>query len=84
MKKDLVYVDQVSFLSVAGTLDQLRAIAYYRGDKGKLGTAARDMMSMGIESWLAALSPPEKRRFNEILASVKVTAEMGRDLNHTP
>ena len=84
MKKDKVYVDQVNFLTVAGTLDRLRAIAFYRGDVGKMGTAARDMMSMGIETWLVSLSPPERKRFDDILSTVRTSTQMARDLksNH--
>lgn len=77
-KKDLIFVDQLSVLCEAGTLNTLVALAYLRGDKGKLGTSARDMLRLGIDKFLSELSPSEKARYKEILKTVRETAAIKR------
>lgn len=79
VRKSLIYVDQVSVLAPRGTLDTLRAIAYMRGHKGRLGTAARDTMAAGIEAFKAGLSPADKARFAEILKSVQIASAMKQE-----
>jgi hypothetical protein len=71
-KLELVFTDQINFLAVRGTADQLRAIAYYRGDRGRFAGPARDFLDKGIRDFVAALSPKERARYEEILASVKI------------
>ena len=80
-KKPLKYPEQMNFLDVAGRHDTLVALAFYRGDRGAIGTAARAMMSIGIETYLNGLSPDERKRFNEILGSVKKSSAMKNSLS---
>lgn len=78
-KKDLNFPDQVNFLNPAGTIETLIAIAFYRGDLGRYGSAARDMLAIGINHFLSSLSQADKKRFNEILESVRVSQKFKRD-----
>lgn len=71
-KLELIFVDQVSVLTLAGTLDQIKAIAYYRGDRGHYAPALRDFIDKGIRDFYEALSPKERARYDEILANVRV------------
>lgn len=75
-KKPLTYKDQVSFLAVDGTLQTLVSVAFYLGHKGRLGEAARYLLSLGINQFLTGLSQQERKRYNEISESVKIAASM--------
>lgn len=75
-KKKLKYSEGVSFLGRAGTLHTLVAISYFMGYKGKLGEGARAMVQAGIDAFMSGLSPEEKRRYKEILQSVKLAGSM--------
>jgi hypothetical protein len=59
-----------------GTLETLRAIAYFRGESGEFAAPARDFLIQGIERFRAGLSDRDKARFAEILHNVKVTEEL--------
>lgn len=71
-KLELIFTDQVNFLTVRGTLDQLRAIAYFRGERGHFAGPARDFLDKGIREFVAALSPSERKRYDEILENVLI------------
>jgi len=73
-KMKMEYPDQVNVLCKAGTLDLLRAIGYYRGEKGRYAGAAKDFIQEGIKRWVESLSPTEKKRFESILETVKATS----------
>lgn len=66
-KTKLVFVDQINFLTVAGTQTKLRAISYYRGGRGVFADAARDFIDAGIRNFIEGLSDKERKRFDEIL-----------------
>lgn len=78
-KKKLKLSEGVSFLAVPGTLAELRAVAYFRGQKGKLGKGAREVHTRGMESFRASLSDVELRRFNEIMEAVRLQEQMAGD-----
>lgn len=75
-KKRLRFSEGVSFLAPVGTLDDLRAVAYFRGKKGKLGEGAREVHVRGMDAFMASLSQAERVRFNSILESVRLAARM--------
>ena len=79
MSRSLKFVDQVSFLAEEGTLDFLRALSYFRGKRGVLGYGAREVVFRGMEEIKRSLTDAERKRFNEILASVKVASSLKSD-----
>ena len=70
------YPEQINFLAPRGVTSQLRAISYYRGERGRYADPARDFVSAGIIAFIAALPPKERRRFDDILATVRITEEL--------
>lgn len=56
-----------------GTRALLIAIAYFRGEGGSYAGPVRDALGAYTRTFVASLSPTDKRRFDDILASVKVT-----------
>lgn len=74
-KTVLNFNEQINFLASSGTLDQLIAISYYRGETGKYAGPVRDFVAKGIREWVGSLSPAERKRYEEILANVKVTSK---------
>lgn len=76
------YTDQISFLAQPGTLETLEAIGYYRGKGGRKGLAAREMFTLGIQSFLGSLSASERGRYNEILASVRLARRLTNEADN--
>lgn len=74
LKKD--FPEQINILTVAGTTENLVAIAYYRGNGGQYAAPARDFIDRGIRDFIESLSEKEKIRFNEILRNVKTVREL--------
>ena len=75
-KMKMEYPDQVNVLCKGGTLDLLRAIGYYRGEKGRYAKAAKDFIQEGCKRWIESLSSTERKRFESILETVKATSGM--------
>jgi hypothetical protein len=50
----------------------LIAASFYRGYRGLQGRVARDMLQDGLNHWMGGLGPADRKRFDEILLSVKV------------
>lgn len=78
-KKPLRFTDQINFLALDGTHDKLVAVSYYIGGKGRIGVGAKNIVDMGYQAFLSSLSPTERRRFNEILASVQLASRLERE-----
>ena len=78
-KTDLVYAEQINFLTVRGTQARLRAIAYFRGEGGKFASPARDFIDRGIREFIESLSDKDRKRFDEILQNVEIESK----LNHS-
>ena len=78
-KTKMEYPDQVNVLCKGGTLDLLRAIGYYRGEKGRYARAAKDFIQGGIEKWVDSLSVAEQKKFHSILETVKATQAITQD-----
>lgn len=70
------YPDQVNVLTEAGTLDALRAIAYYEGQGGRYAGPARRFLADGIYRFLEALSVRDRKRYDEILVNVKIKSSL--------
>lgn len=75
-KKSTDFPEQINILCPEDTTIQLIAIAYYRGDGGRYAGPARDFIATGIREWIEALAPKERKRFDEILANVKITRNL--------
>lgn len=71
-KTKLVFVDQINFLTVAGTQTKLRAISYYLGGRGVFADAARNFIDSGVRNFIEGLSDKERKRFDEILANLTI------------
>lgn len=54
----------------------LQAIGYYRGNGGEYADPVRDFCQAGVDSFLANLTPAERRRFDEILENVRTGASL--------
>ena len=72
-KLQMVYTEQINFLTVPGTRALLIAIAFYRGEAGTYAAPARDFIDRGIREWIAGLDVKERKRFDEILDNVNIT-----------
>jgi len=72
-KKKINYPDKFIVLCPIGTRLDLIAIAYHRGQKGKYAAPARDFIAKGIADYKRGLSDKDRKEFEEILASVKLT-----------
>ena len=60
-------------LLVAPAMKQsLVALGYYRGAKGHFAGPTKDLIQDGLDRFIAGLSPVERKRFEEILESVRV------------
>lgn len=77
-KKPLIYRDQINFLALEGTHNKLVAVSFYIGGKGKIGVGAKNIMDMGLDAFLSRMTPAERRRFDEILASVQTAARLDK------
>lgn len=75
-KKTTDFPEQINLLCPEDTTIMLIAIAYYRGDGGKYAGPARDFIATGIRNWIEALAPKDRKRFDEILANVKITRNL--------
>lgn len=71
-KKTTDFPEQINLLCPEDTTIMLVSIAYYRGDGGKYAGPARDFILTGIRNWIEALAPKDRKRFDEILANVKI------------
>lgn len=59
-----------------GTRALLIAIAYYRGEGGSYAGPVRDALGAYTRDFVKALAPSEKKRFDEILETVKTSEAM--------
>lgn len=59
-----------------GTKEALIAIAYFRGEGSSFAGPVRDALATYVREWIARLTPSERKRFDEILASVKTSEAM--------
>lgn len=75
-KKSTDFPEQINILCPEDTTIQLIAIAYYRGDGGRYAGPARDFIATGIREWIEALDAKSRKRFDEILANVKITRNL--------
>lgn len=66
-----------------GTKESLIAIAYYRGEGASFAGPVRDALARYVREFVAALSPSERKRYDEILASVKTTNAMKKAISQT-
>ena len=66
------FPEQINLLCPLDTQAQLIAIAYYRGEAGRYAGPARDFILSGIRDWVEALGPKERKRYEEILANVRI------------
>lgn len=66
------FPEQINFLARAGTLDQLIAIAYMRGEAGKYAGPVRDFVAEGVARWTESLSAADRKRFESILKDVRL------------
>lgn len=73
-KLNLVYTNQINFLTVEGTADMLKAISYYQGSMGHLADPARNFIDRGIREFIESLDAKERRRFDEILENVRIAS----------
>lgn len=81
-KKPLRFSDQINFLALAGTHAKLVAVSFYIGGKGAIGKGAKNIIDLGLNTFLNNLTPPERRRFDEILASVQVAERLNKEIEH--
>lgn len=51
----------------------LVAVGYLQQHKGEYAGAARNLLWGAYKAWLAALSPRDRKDYDEILANVRVT-----------
>ena len=80
-KKSLIYTIPCNLLLADdGTRENLEAIAYQIGRRGRLGEGAREAISRGIAAYIASLSPTDKRAYQEILDSVQARAKLARQM----
>jgi len=75
-KKTTDFPEQINILCPEDTTIQLIAIAYYRGDGGRYAGPARDFIATGIREWIEALDAKSRKRFDDILANVKITRNL--------
>jgi len=59
-----------------GTMDLLIAISYHRGEGGAYAGPARDGIGRFVREYRAGLSDRERKTFDGILETVKVSAAM--------
>lgn len=83
-KKKLHYSETVIYKSPPGVMAELRAVAYFRGKKGKLAAGAREVHMRGMESFVDSLTLSEQKRFREILESVRMAESMKVDQESPP
>lgn len=74
-KKTIDFPEQINILAPAGITEKLIAIAYYRGQAGAYAGPARDFLARGIDQFIEGLSDKDRKRFNEILANVRITRQ---------
>ena len=70
LQKD--FPEQLNMLVGRGTVEQLIAVAYFRGEGGQYAGPARDFIARGLREFVASLDAKERARFEEILGNVKV------------
>lgn len=61
-----------------GTKDKLIAIAYLRGEGSSYAGPVRDALFRYVSEFVEGLSPADRRRFEEILSSVRTAKAMER------
>lgn len=59
-----------------GTRALLIAIAYYRGEGGSYAGPVRDALGAYTRDFVASLSPADRKRFDQILETVKTSETM--------
>lgn len=72
-KKTIDYTDKFIVLCPPGTTEALIAISYYRGEAGQYAGPIRDFVARGIREFVESLSDKDRRRYDEILANVRIT-----------
>lgn len=61
-----------------GTKEALIAIAYFRGEGSSFAGPVRDALNTYVREWLSKLSPSDRKRYDEILESVKTSDAVKR------
>jgi len=69
-KMDLIYGVNMNVKITPEMSRLLRAAGYFRGERGRYAGIARDLLQVGLDRFIQSLSEGERRRFDEILASV--------------
>lgn len=72
------YTEPLNLLVTRDMKNTLTAVRYHKGIKS-VGEATKDVILMGLDKFLAGLSPVDRKRFDEILDNVKVQAAYLRD-----
>jgi hypothetical protein len=72
-KRTKDFPEQLNFLAGRGVTEQLLAVAYFRGEGATYAGPARDFVATGYRLFLASLDEKERKRFDEILANVKIS-----------
>lgn len=75
-KKIIVFDVPVNVKMERRMIEYLQAVGYWRGNGGQYADPVREFCQEGIDRFLAGLSPADKRRFDEILESVRVVGSM--------
>lgn len=76
-KKSTDFPDQVNVMCPEDTLILLRSIGYFRGESGQFAGPARDFIVQGMKSFIESLSPKDRKRFDDIVANVRVMKAHG-------
>ena len=64
------------YKAVPGTTEELKAVAYLRGHKGRISNGAREIHMLGMKAFLDGLSQADRRRYHEILESVQLAESL--------
>lgn len=80
-KKKVHYGETVLYKAVSGTRAELLAVAYFRGHGSRYAKAARELHLRGMESFLNSLTPAERRRYDQIMESVRLADRLQSEVD---
>lgn len=75
-KKIIVFDTPVNIKMAKEMVEFLQAVGYWRGNGGQYADPVRDFCQQGIDQFMTGLSPADRRRFDEILESVRMAGSM--------
>jgi len=70
-KGHLNYTTPLNLLVTPEMKSTISAVRFYRGSRS-VGETTKDLISDALSRWIGALAPADRRRFDEILANVKI------------